>query len=410
MRRLSALLALPALLATPERSDAQIVLTESERFSLQLSGYVRSLTGIHDAGYEPPASDRRSGFHGDVIRLKWRAGLGDGFVLDVHDRVQAQVSSSTTGFGSSVAGLGVSASPGRSIDLESVWIDDDRLRVAHDVDRLALTAYTSVADITLGRQAITWGTSLLFPVVDLWAQFSPFELDTEEKPGVDAVRVLAYPRSGLEVDAVVADRGSRDDVSAGVRATWSLPSADVYGAAGRLWEEALAAGGVTWLFDTWTVRTEAVVSRDLEEDRWLTPRATVGLDWIRTDLTVSAEYHLNGLGASDPAGYLGVLQGERFARGESYYLGRHYLGGAVSWALDDQQRMRLAGSALVNLTDPSGAFLPALSWDVGQSTRLSLGALFAFGKEPAFEGSVPRIRSEYGTYGNLGYAQGSVYF
>ncbi len=52
------------------------------------------------------------------------------------------------------------------------------------------------------------GISNIFPIADLWAQFSPFELDTEEKPGADAVRALHDPASGLEWDIVVADRGT----------------------------------------------------------------------------------------------------------------------------------------------------------------------------------------------------------
>ncbi len=64
----------------------------------------------------------------------------------------------------------------------------------------------------------------------------------------------------------------------------------------------------------------------------------------------------------------------------------------------------------MNLGDPSGAFLPAVVWDLGQSTNLSLGALLALGDEPTFPGLLPVLGSEYGTYGNLGYAQMSVYF
>jgi hypothetical protein len=403
-------LCLVATVLLAEPAAAQTPLVQSGRFTLDLGGYVNSLTGVHDAGYDPPSADRRSGFHGDVIRLKWRAQWGDAVALDVHDRIQATVSSSPSGFGSSVAGFGVSAPPGHSVDLESVWIDDERLRLWHDLDRLALTVYTPVADITAGRQAITWGTSLLFPVADLWAQFSPFELDTEEKPGVDALRVLAYPAPGLELDAVVADRGRGYGASAAVRATWSLSSVDVYAAAGRLWEEAMAMGGVTWLFDTWTLRGEAVVSRDLDSDRWLSPRLTVGVDRTRSPVSLSAEYHYNGLGAGAASGYLRTLQSDRFARGETYYLGRHYLGLSASVAVDPQERIHVTGTLLTNLSDPSDSFFPALTWDVGRSARLSLGGLLGLGPEPSFEGAIPELRSEYGAYGNLGYAQVAVYF
>ena len=309
-----------------------------------------------------------------------------------------------------MAGIGVSAVPGRAVDLESEWIDDERLRLWHDVDRLAVTVYTPAADVTVGRQAITWGMAQLFPVADLWSRFSPYELDTEQKPGVDAVRALAYPADGLEVDAVVADRGEQDDVSAGARATLGLPSGDVYLAGGRLWDEALAVAGASWLFESVKLRAEAAAGRDLDADRWLDPRATVGADWLRGRLTLSGEVHFNGAGADGPAGYLQQLRSETFARGESYYLGRWYAGVAASWTPGRAERWRLGGSALLNLADGSGALAPVLTWDVGPATTVSLGALLTAGETPAFGAPVPRLRSEYGTYGDLGYTRLSVYF
>ena len=98
------------------------------------------------------------------------------------------------------------------------------------------------------------------------------------------------------------------------------------------------------------------------------------------------------------------------ARGESYFLGRHYLGGVASRTLDEEARIRLAGSILVNLGDPSAALLPSLSWDVGASGRLAVGGLLGLGAEPALGALVPALASEFGTYGTLGYAEASVYF
>lgn len=395
-------------------AEGQIRIYEGEAadrpLELDLTGYVRSLTGIHDAGYDPPVGERRSAFNAEVVRLKWGAVWGDRIRLDVHQRLQVQVSTDEEGFGSSVAGFGVSAVPGRAVDLEWTWVDDERLRAWHDLDRLAVSIRTSAADVTLGRQAITWGDAQIFPVADLWARFSPFELDTEEKPGVDAVRVLTYPAPGLELDAVVADRGRRDDISAGLRASLSLPGADVYLAGGRLWHEAMALAGVTWLLETTRLRAEGLVARDLEHGRWLDPRATVGIDRIGARWSVTGELHFNGLGAGDPSGYLERLGSERFARGESYHLGRVHAGGSVAWSADRAERLRLAGSALLNLEDGSVAVSPVGTWDVGPSVTLSLGGLVTFGDVPVFTGPVPELASEYGTYGDLGYTRVSVYF
>lgn len=399
-----------AFLTLPISGHAQAPNGASGGFSLSFSGYGRSLAGIRGTGYDVPGGERVSGFLGGVGRLKWRARWDDRVMLDVHNRVQVHASSGSGGLGGTVAGFGVSSTPERSVDLESVWIDREDLRFWHDIDRLALTVYTSAADITIGRQAITWGISLLFSVSDLWTQFSPFELDTEEKPGVDALRVLSYPTPGLEVDMILADLGSANGVSAGVRATWSLTSADVHMSVGRFWNEAIALGGVALLFDTWKLRGEGVAPLDLDEDRWMDPRVTVGIDRLGSRLTLSAEYHFNGLGADEPAGYLAELQSQRFIRGESYFLARHYVGGAATWTVDDQERIRIGGTALVNLSDSSGAFLPSLTWDLGQSLSISLGGLLAVGDGPSFVGPLSELRSEYGTYGSVGHAQISTYF
>lgn len=397
--RLTAAAAL-ALAGAPGSASAQIVLLVDDGTRATLSGYLRSLTGLHDRGFELPGSDRRSGFHGEVVRLKWRLETGR-FVLDVHDRLQARV---TSGEGQGpVLGFGVSAVPGRSVDLSTDLIAQPGLRVFHDIDRLSLGIRTDAVDLTLGRQPITWGTSTLFPVADLWTAFSPFELDTEEKPGIDAARALFYPVAGIEVDVVVADRGAIEHLSAGARATWGLPSADVWLGGGRFWDRGMAMGGVVLLFDETKARAEAVFPFDG------LPRVTLGFDWIRGRLALSGEAHYNGTGAADADAYIAQAAEPELTRGESYFLGRYYLGAAGSWAPDEAGRLRLALSTLVNVGDPSAALTPILDYDLGPATSLSLGGLVSFGQTPIAT-PPPSLRSEFGAYGDLVFTRVSVYF
>ena len=406
-RRAGLGLAVLAGLGAPRAASAQISLAEPERAHLRLSGYVRALTGVHDAGFEVPGAPRTTGFHGEVVRLKWQLTVGERLSFTAHNRVQAQITSAATGFGG-VAGIGVSVVPGRPVDLTTRLVEEDRLDLWHDVDRLALTLRTGVADVTVGRQAITWGVSHLFPVADLWAQFSPFELDTEEKPGSDAVRVLSYPVRGLELDAVAGARGTASDWSAGLRATVDLPAADVYLAAGKFWNQAMALGGMAYVLDRMKLRLEAALPYDLDTDAWQRVRATAGVDWLSARLSLTAEYHLNGIGAGDPSGYLAALADPRLRRGESYYLGRHYLGAAAGYTVDEEARLSLALSALWNVGDGSAMATPILSYDFGQSTSVSFGALRSFGATPTLV--PPALRSEFGTYGDLWFTRVSVYF
>ena len=208
MVRLCGGLALAAMLA----SSTTAAQTDETAVWLHFGGYARSIAGGSDLGYDAPVVDRRSAFNGSVVRLKWRLEMEDVFLVSVHNRFQARLTSASSG--ASVPGLGVSVVPDRTVDLTTTIVDDEHVDIWHDLDRASLTLYLHVADITVGRQAITWGISSLFPIADLWAQFSPFELDTEEKPGVDAVRALAYPAGNVELDAVVADCGSRRNLSA----------------------------------------------------------------------------------------------------------------------------------------------------------------------------------------------------
>jgi len=398
-----------ALLAWPVAARAQWALVRGEHAALELGGYARTLSGVYHTGDRWPETEPTTGISAQVLRLKWRLALGDRVVLQAHDRIQVQLSTSPLdASGSSLAGFGVSAVPGRSVDLSSRFLDEARIQGWHDVDRLSVTVHAGPADVTVGRQAITWGVSNLFPVADLWAQFSPFELDTEEKPGSDAVRILAYPRAGWELDAVVADRGSRDDLSAGVRASVSLSWADVHVAGGKFWNEALVMAGIAAPVGAWKVRAEGVLPYDLDEDAWTRVRATVGVDWLHGEWALTGEMHYNGLGARDAADYGTVLTDASYARGESYFLGRTYAGGVVIWS-PGNDRLSFTVSALVNLGDPSAALTPVATYDLGQNVRISAGGMMTPGAAPAFDPG-PRLRSEYGSYGQLFFTRMSLYF
>lgn len=422
VRRLLAL-GLAVLFALPATAHASIPIAEWDDgdHGFELSGYLRSLSGVsylHYADELPDPNDEigtTSGLNAEAIRLEWTADVSDVLTLELHNEFFFQVSSAGSAGGPgglSQLGLGASVEPDRTVDLRSEIIDQDGLRFTHNIDRLAANIYTDAADITVGRQGITWGKSTLFPVADLWSRFSPFEIDTTQKPGIDAVRALVYPSLSSEVDIVVADRGSLEDLSGGVRSAFTIGSVDLMVGAGKFWNEIAGLVGVTGVLDTVKLRAEAVLPWNLDDEELKLPRATAGVEYYSSSVIVGAEYHFNGTGADEPAGYIQQANSEEFQRGETYFLGRHYLGAYTTYS--GVERLTLNLSTIGNLTDPSVIVSPSVRYEIAQNTEVALGAYVTAGESPTIPSggmlTAPQLNSEFGTFGHFFFAEIAGYF
>lgn len=373
-----------------------------------LAGYARLITGYHDLGYGAPLLREQRGLTMGVGRLEWSAEFGPDVRARVHNDLtwNTQTTGAGTG-GGSLFGVDASRAGDRTVDLGTTFVERNGMRLSHDVDRLAVDIYTDAADVTLGRQGITWGTSVVFPVADLWSRFSPFDFDTEQKPGIDAARALVYPNLSSELDLVVADRGSLADLSGGARYASTIGRTELYGAAGKFWDELLALAGVTVVFDRVKLRAEAVGPFDLEDSEVDLPRATGGGEWYGADFSLGGEYHFNGIGAADPTGYADRLSSEQFARGESYFLGRHYA--ALYGAYRGVPDLELSLSTIANLVDPSLIVTPSLRYSVAQNATIGVGALVSAGDEPSLA-PTPSFGSEFGTYGDFYFVELAAFY
>jgi hypothetical protein len=405
---------LATIVAVPTTSEARVSIAEWDDGDswFELAGYLRNISGVQDLGYGGQVFAEQTALNMAAGRLEWSAGLGPDVELKLHNELLWQVGSGAsfgTGSGGQVSlfGIGASQQSDRTVSLESTLAEGRGFRLAHDVDRLAVDIYTEAADLTIGRQGITWGKSTLFPVADLWSRFGPFDLDTERKPGVDAARALIYPSLSTELDLVVADRGSLEDLSAGARFAGTVGDFELYGAGGKFWDELLAMGGATWVLDRIKLRAEGVVPWHLGLDEVQLPRATAGLEWFGTSWTAGAEYHFNGLGAAQPEEYGEQFTSPAYLRGESYYLGRHYAG--VYGNYSGIQDVELNLSSIGNLGDPSVMVAPSAQYQLAQNTSIGAGAFLSFGEEPSLGEGVD-FESEYGAYGNFYYVELVAYY
>ncbi|TNF36865.1 MAG: hypothetical protein EP329_04510 [Deltaproteobacteria bacterium] len=404
---LAALLGAAAALAWAPAARAEVQIYEGEDASFSLGGYARELTGVQLPAIEGLGLPDSLGISQALVRLEWKLTLGELATVEVHDRFALTVTGSDAALASGL-GVGVTPAPSRTVNLRSLIVDEPSTTLEHDLDRLVLRLFLGRVDVAVGRQAISWGTSNLFTVADAWAAFSPFDLDTSQKRGVDALRVGLPLGESVELDLVVADRGSADDLSGGARLTAYLGDADVYLALAKQWGELAVMGGVSAAVDEVKLRGEVWWGAwDLDREEVLNPRATIGVDWFHGDLTLSVEAHYNGAGAERAGDYVALAAtSPELARGEIFWLGRYYAGAAAVYKLTEQ--LTFTVSLLSNLGDPSLLVVSALRYDVAENVDLGIGAFDGIGGGADL--SAGGFESELGAYGHLVYLDLAAWF
>ena len=97
-------------------------------------------------------------------------------------------------FSQSPIAVGVASSRYRAVDFDSrIYPTNDEsvgsVGIYHNLDRAAIQFSTDFADFSIGRDAIAWGSARIVNPTDIIAPYSYDQLDTEDRVGVDAIRV-----------------------------------------------------------------------------------------------------------------------------------------------------------------------------------------------------------------------------
>lgn len=342
-----------------------------------------------------------------IGRLKLDGTLPQGFAVEAHG-VFSLLSPATTPAGNIAAGR-----TRRFFQLQHTFRSGDDAAMTLEADRLNVRWERRDVRVVAGRQAITWGVNVFWPVLDLFAPFAPERIDREYKAGVDAVRGTVALGKLSQIDLVGAALGSdvARDGSAGALVRLNLGPADAGLMLGRFHTDTVAGGFVTANVLGTGVRGEAAFTdsgdhADAELDRRRFWRAGVGLDrQLTTTVSVTAELAWNGFGATQPRDYLRVAQADRVRRGEVTALGRYYVGGSLSWQA--HPLLVVTGTALANVGDGSALLLPHADWSLSDDVSLVFGGAFGLGPGMRTDG---RPGSEYGAAPQTLYAALKVYF
>jgi hypothetical protein len=273
----------------------------------------------------------------------------------------------------------------RLVDFDAVLAEDGGFLLLHNLDLLAFKVRTSFADVTVGRQVLSWGSGRLWNPTDLLSPFGPTDIDREVRRGIDAVRVSIPLAETAQVEALWLPQLEAGDHGGALRAQFNVGGFDIAPSVAKYVRDAVFGLDITGDLGPLGVHGEIAAAVGLDRgaqggrDRFV--RAVVGADARPLEsLVLTGEYYFNGWGASDPAGYLGALRSDRVTRGEVFGAGRHYLGLVAAWQASEL--VTVAGTAITSLQDPSVMFVPALEYWAEQSVLMRVGGYLPLGRGP----------------------------
>jgi len=300
--------------------------------------------------------------------------------------------------------------------------DVQSFAVFQNLDRALFTISIPSADVYLGRQAIAWGSARAVNPTDILAPFTFDELDSEDRRGVDAVR-LRVPLGFMgELDAgyVFGDDFAFDQSAFFLRGKFHAAKTDVSSMMIGFRQNLLfgidlarSIGGAGFWLEGAYVFTDA-----LDENCTCSGadyfRGTIGLDYAFTgELYGFAEYHFSQAGTGSPSAYLSLPDDPAYTDGAVYLLGRHYFIPGFSYQFTPL--LIGSGQVLINIEDPSVLVAPQLEYNIAEDIYLAAGAFIGIGKSPAGvlgEDLQPSIvfRSEFGGYSDMYFTSFRVYF
>jgi hypothetical protein len=264
------------------------------------------------------------------------------------------------------------------------------------LDRLNVAYSTPEWVIRVGRQALTWGSGLVFRPMDLFDPFSPAATDTEYKPGTDMLYVQRLFSDGSDLQFIVAPR---PEVKGGP-ATVDASSTALH------YHTTLFGHATTFLFahdhGDWVVG--AGVNGSLHGATWnieLVPTflahggarfsAIANVSDATTlfgkNATVFGEYFHNGFGVASGPYNLADLPPdllERLERGQLFNTRQDYLAGGMT--LEVTPLLNLSPTLIVGLNDGSLLTLVQATYSLADNLTLVGG----------FEAPIGPAHTEFG--------------
>jgi hypothetical protein len=282
------------------------------------------------------------------------------------------------------------------LDLEHEFVKEDNALLVVTLDRVWLDITRGPIQMTVGRQRIAWGTSLVWNPIDIFNPRNPLDFENEELPGSDAVRAQYYLGPNSKLEAAFAPQDDIDDAIGAVKLQINKWTYDWIVLAGRRASETVIGGAFSGDISGGGFRGELLYAKPRESDP--EPEgyvvATVAGDYtFRNTQYLHAAVLYNERGATENAGGLRLLKA--YQRGELTPARMSIFARA---ARDLTPLVRADLSAILNPYDLSYYWSPGLTWSVITNLDLNLLALIFDGdpnEEFGLVGDIYMARLKY---------------
>ena len=281
----------------------------------------------------------------------------------------------------------------RLMNLTQTLDDGTRHLTVHRFDRLAVEYRDERLAITLGRQAVSWGSGHVFQPMDLFNPFAPTAVDRDYKPGDDILLIeRAFAHSALQLLYVARrdahGRSGDDSYAAMWHGFFGASEVELMGA--RHYQDDLLGMTFKIPIGPALLRTDVVGTR-LAQDGDQRISGIVNIDcafelFQRTGL-VFAEYFHNDFGVDTLTPTLPAPLQDRQSRGELFNVMRDYLaaGATYQWHPLWSQSLVWIG----NLNDRSSLVQTSLTYEPSDSARVQAGLVAALGGTGDEFGGIP---------------------
>jgi hypothetical protein len=420
-----------ALVVNPDSTWALYGDTES---SFGLDGRLSTTNlFIDNYDFEPFFGDSNTGQTSqNVLRLIAAGRPAEQLHYEVHGVQSYTYSTTRRETGTSIFGTSGMDTRYRALDATWEWYEGSKSSASLWLDRYNLKAALTKADITTGRQPITFGKAYFWNPLDIFIPFDPRQFDRDYKAGVDSLRMDIPLGSFTGINLIGV--GGRELDSSGnyvdhgtLNASWygsallartftTLQSWDLAIQGGKIYGGYQLGGGFVGEIGPVETRAEAAyfwaqnseplpfpLEGDLVEDGF-TGVFGFGHRFENT-LTVEIEHFYNGAGDSNDLDASFV----RFASGNILQMSRNLTGFLISYEFEPIITGQF--TALYSWDDPSAQIQPILTWSPSNNTELILGASINFGDRPTRDSSGQvKLRSEFGTFPDFYFLQFKLYF